>query len=31
MTDTVAIDEAHTLQEADALVDQLAALLENEF
>ena len=31
MTDTIAIDEAKTLQEADALVDQLAALLENEF
>ena len=31
MTDTIAIDEAKTLQEADALVDQLAVLLEKEF
>lgn len=31
MTDTLAIDEAKTLQEADALVDQLAELLEQEF
>ena len=31
MTDTIAIDEAKTLQEADALVDQLAELLEHEF
>jgi flagellar biosynthesis/type III secretory pathway chaperone len=31
MTDTIANDEAHALQEADALVDQLAELLEQEF
>ena len=31
MTDTIAIDEAKTLQEADALVDQLAELLDQEF
>jgi len=31
MTDTIAIDEAKTLHEADALVDQLAELLEQEF
>ncbi|NBX60974.1 MAG: hypothetical protein EBT67_00785 [Betaproteobacteria bacterium] len=31
MTDTIAIDEAHALQEADALVDQLAELLDQEF
>ena len=31
MTDTVAIDEAQTLQEADALVDQLIELLDHEF
>lgn len=31
MTDTLAIDEANTMQEADALVDQLAELLEQEF
>ena len=31
MTDTIAIDEAHALREADALVDQLAELLDQEF
>jgi len=31
MTDTIAIDEAKTLQEADARVDQLAELLDQEF
>jgi len=31
MTDTFAIDEAHALQEADALVDQLAELLDQDF
>ena len=31
MTDTIAIDEAHALQEADALVEQLAELLDQEF
>ncbi|MFM7697251.1 MAG: flagellar export chaperone FlgN [Limnohabitans sp.] len=31
MTDTIAIDEAKTLHEADALVDQLNELLEQEF